>query len=593
MTAEQVQAEVEPLIRKFQKEAPHWFYPSQRFRVRWVGVNDGILGKFATTLLVLFASVVLLLLIGCGNVANLLLARATTRDGEMAIRVSIGATRGRLVRQMLTESLLLAFIGGAFGILLAIAGLKAVVALMPEYSIPHEAVIAMNWPVLWFAVAVTVLTGVVFGLVPALQVSGKTQVEALKGTGRGGGTGVKHRRLLDALVVFEVALSLILLTGAGLALKGLLVLQQKPLGYDPDHVLTLEAPIGEGNYLQYGARRNFFEAIVSAVQAVPGVQSAAISEDGTPPWNGLQTRMMLDNRPVTEPVVGQFNIVSDGYFAVVRQPLLRGRLLTHDDILRVSPVAVVTQDLAARYYGNTNPIGHHLRVDVLDQALPAALLKAPNMTDTFEIIGVVGTARNRGLDEAPVPAVFAPYSVLCSPGFFMLVRTQSDPMVMVNDVRRAIKNVNAQQPLIEVHPLAYWLQFATAYPRFAAFLFGVFGTVALLLAGAGVFSVVSYAVAQRTREFGIRMAMGANAGDVLRLVLTSAGRVFAIGLFAGLILSVFAAHELSGRMQGMGNADVGLFVAVPLVLIAATLAACVLPARAATLVQPMDALRHE
>jgi ABC-type antimicrobial peptide transport system permease subunit len=240
-----------------------------------------------------------------------------------------------------------------------------------------------------------------------------------------------------------------------------------------------------------------------------------------------------------------------------------------------------------------NPIGHHLRVDLLDQPLPAALLKAPNMPDTFEIVGVVGAARNRGLDDAPVPAVFAPYSIFCSPGFFMLVRTQSDPMAIVNDVRRAIKNVNAQQPLIEIHPLGYWLQFATAYPRFATFLFGVFGAVGLLLVGAGVFSVVSYGVAQRTREFGIRMAMGANAGDVVRQVLTGAGRVFAIGMFAGLILSVLLAHELSGRMQGMGNADVGLFLAVPLVLITATLAACVLPARAAILVQPMDALRHE
>jgi predicted permease len=591
-TAAQVQAEFEPLIREFQKQVPQWYYPPGPFRVKWVGVNDGVLGNFETTLLVLFFSVVLLLLIGCGNVANLLLARATTRDREMAVRASIGATRGRLIRQVLTESVLLAFFGGACGVLLAIAGLRAVSALMPEYSIPHEAVIALNWPVLWFAVTVTVLTGIVFGLAPALQVS-DIQVEAMKGTDRCGYVSLKNRRILDALVVFEVALSLVLLTGAGLALKGLLVLQQKPLGYDPAHVLTFEVPLGEGNYMEYGARRNFFEGIKNSVRALPGVSSVAISEEGTPPWNGVQTRMTLDNRPVTEPILGLLNIVGDGYFDTVRQRFLKGRLLTSGDILRASLVAVVTQDFAARYYGNTNPIGHHVRVELFDQLLPAVILKAPNLTDTFEIVGVAGAARNRGLDEPPEPAIFVPYSVICSPGIWMLARTESDPMALANPVQKMLKSLDPQQAITEVHPLLYWLQFATAYSQFATFLFGVFGGIGVLLAAGGVFSVVSYGVAQRTREFGIRMAMGATAWDVLRLVLSGVGRVFVAGLSLGFVLSIFAAHELSGRMRGMANADSSLFVALAAVLMAATLIACLLPARVATSAQPMDALRHE
>ncbi|MBV8072579.1 MAG: ABC transporter permease [Acidobacteriaceae bacterium] len=591
--AEQVQAEVQPLIRVFQKQVPAWYYPPERFRVKWVGVNDGILGRFATTLIVLFASVVLLLLIGCGNVANLLLARATTREGEMAVRISIGATRRRLIRQLLTESVLLAICGGVLGVLLAIAGVRAVIALMPEYSIPHEAVISVNWPVLWFALAVSILTGILFGIVPALQVSGKTQAEALKGSGRGAGGSVKHRRLLDLLVVCEVALSLLLLTGAGLALKGLMALQRTPLGYDPEHVLTFEVPLGEGNYLRYGARRNFFDSIVSRLRSLPGVESAAISEQGTPPWNGAQTRFILDNRPVTEPVQGAFNIVGDEYFSTVRQALLRGRALTHDDMLRVSPVAVITEEFATRYYPNMSPLGRHIQVDLLNQPLPAVILKPPNFSNSFEIVGVVGTARNRGLSDPSLPAAFVPYTFVCSPGIFMLARTRSDPMALTNDVRKVIRDLDPHQAITQVHPLAYWLQFATAYPRFAAFLFGVFGVVALLLAGAGVFSVVSYGVAQRTREFGIRMAMGATTRDVLHLVLTGSGRVFSIGLVAGLALSILAARQLPGRMEGMGTPSLSLFVLAPLVLMTATLAACLLPARAAALVQPMDALRHE
>ena len=593
LTTEEVQAEFEPLVRAFQKQVPRWFYPVEHFQVKWVSLNNGLLGQFAATLLTLFGAVFLLLLIACGNVANLLLARSATRDGEMAIRVSIGATRSRLIRQMLTESVLLAFIGGTFGVLLALAGVKAVIALIPEYSIPHEAVIALNWPVMSFAVLVTILTGVVFGLVPALQVSGKTQAETLKGSGRGGGATIRRRRLHDALIVFEVTLSLVLLTGTGLALKGFIALGQKPLGYDPGHVLTFEVPLGEGNYSQYGARRNFLEAVASGVRALPGVEAAAISEEGTPPWNGAQTRLMLDDRPVTEPVLGQFNIVGDGYFATVRQRLLRGRFLTHDDIMRASPVAVITQDFAARYYGVKNPIGRRVQVELLNQPLPAVILKAPHLTNSFEIVGVAGIARNRGLDDAPGPALFVPYSVICSPGIWMLARTQSDPLALTNEVRQVVRSLDPHQAITDVHPLEYWLQFATAKPRFATFLFGVFGGIGLLLAGAGIFSVVSYGVVQRTREFGIRMALGANSRDVLRLVMTGVGRIFAIGLFAGLSLSIFVTHELVGRMESMSQPDVWLFLVTPVVLAAATLAACFLPARAATRVQPIDALRHD
>lgn len=591
VTQRQVAAEFNPLLETFRKQLPAYIYPEGCIRAKWVSVNEGILGKFATTLLVLFGAVVLLLLLACGNVANLLLARATTRGGEMAIRISIGATRPRLIRQMLTESVLLAFAGGVLGVLLAIAGVKAVVALMPEYSIPHEAVISLNWSVLWFAAAVSVLTGIAFGLAPALQISGKTQAQALRGTSKGSGVGLGHRRFHNALMAFEIVLSLVLLTGAGLAVKGLLGLQRQRLGYDPHGVLTFLLPV-EGNYGTWASRRAFFQGVTEHVAQIPGVQAVAISE-WVPPWDGFNTKLMLDDRPANEPVMAHLNLINEGYFATVRTPLLRGRLPTPAEIQRASPVAVVTEDLAKRYFSNTNPIRRHLQLDILNQPLPREVVKAPQINNSFEIIGVVGMARNRGLREEPDPAVFIPYTVLCAPNNMFLVRTASDPMTYVNQVRAAVKAVDPHRAITLTRTLEDWLNTSMAYPQFATFLFGVFGAVGMLLAAAGVFSIVSYGVSHRTREFGIRMALGASRGDVLRLVLSATARVLAVGLCIGFALSVFATHVLSDRMEGMGTADASLFTAVPIVLVAATLLACVLPARAATLVQPMDALRHE
>ncbi len=592
VTQRQIATEFNPFFEKFRKQVPRFFYPEGRLQTKWTSVNEGILGKFATTLLVLFGAVVLLLLIGCGNVANLLLARAATRGGEMAIRVSIGATRTRLIHQMLTESVLLAVTGGLLGVGLALAGVKAVVALMPEYSIPHEAIIAVNWPVLWFAASVSVLTGIMFGLAPALNISSTKQAHVLRSTSKGAGVGLGNKQFHNALMIFEITLSLVLLTGAGLALKGLIGLQNQRLGYDPARVLTFMLP-AEGNYGTWSSRRGFFEEMLGQFSRIPGVQTAAMSEMGTPPWNGWNTKVGFDDRPANELVSVRLNLVSEEYFATVRTPLLRGRLPSQAEVQRATPVVVVSEDLVRRYFGGQNPVGRHLQLDVLNQPLPREIIKAPQIRNSFEIVGVVATAKNRGLREQPDPAVFVPYTVLCAPDNFFLLRTASDPKMYIDEVRAAVKAVDPHRAINLEHPLEYWLDSATAYPRFATFLFGVFGAVGMLLAAAGVFSVVSYGVSHRTREFGIRMALGASRADVLRLVVWATARVLVIGLFIGFALSIFATHALSDRMEGMGTADASLFTAVPIVLIAATLLACFLPARAATLVQPMEALRHE
>jgi predicted permease len=593
VSQDQLNAEYQPLLEEFRRQMPPYLYPEGAFKVKFLNVNEGILGKFANTLLALFGAVTLLLLIACANVANLLLARAATREGEMAVRVSIGATRLRLIGQLLTESVLLALTGGLFGIALAFGAIRVVIALMPEYSIPHEAVIALNWPVLWFAFGASVLTGIIFGLAPALRISSETQAETLRGSTRGAGVGVRSRRLHDSLMVAEITLSLVLLTGAGLAISALLELKGQSLGYNPQDALTFLMPLSEGHHTQWADRLGLHQNIVNRLRRSPNVEAAAVSVTGTPPYNGFRSKAILDDRPPSEAPEVRVNLVQDEYLAAVGTKLLRGRDLSEADVLEGRPVAVITEDMARRDFQNKDPLGHHIQIDIFNQRLPPSLVKAPHFTNSFEIIGIAGTARNQGLDQLPIPAMFIPYSMLIPPETFIIARTKGDPEKLVPFVRETVRSVDPNQPITLTRTLEQWLDTATAYPRFATFLFGVFGGIGLLLAVAGVFSVVSYGVAHRTREFGIRMALGAKPQDVLRLVLLTTGRILVAGLFVGLAVSIAASRMLADRMQGMGAANPFLFVLTGGVLLFAALAACAIPARSATRIQPMEALRHE
>jgi predicted permease len=589
----QIQGEFGPLLEQFRRQVPRYVYPEGPFKVKFLSVNDGILGKFENTLLALFGAVALLLLIACANVANLLLARAAAREGEMAIRVSIGATRMRLIRQLLTESILLALVGGVLGVALAYGCVRAVVAFMPEYSIPHEAVIALNLPVLWFALGVSVLTGIIFGIVPALQVSGETQADTLRGAGRGANVGVRGRRLHNSLIVAEVVLSLVLLTGAGLAVSGLFALENQSLGYNPRNALTFRIPLSETRYKQWSTRLALFHDIVSRLRRLPQVKAAAASGMFIPPYDGMQTKAILDNRPASEAPDIVLNLVDSEYFASVGTPLLRGRGLTEADVLQARPVALISEDEVKRDFHGKDPLGHRIQLDLFNQPIPPQWLKAPDFVNSFEIVGVVGTARNRGLNDPPVPCIFIPYSTILSPSPMIVARTKGDPQTLMGPARQIVREVDRTQPITLVRTLETWLNTATAYAQFSTFLFGVFGIIGLALACAGVFSVVSYSVAHRTREFGIRMALGAKPGDVLRLVLVATGRVLVVGLIIGIVMSIATTRLLAGKMQGMGASGPLLFVAVAAALLIAAMVACFLPARAATRIQPMEALRHE
>jgi len=595
VTPRQVGDEFQPLHEKFAKESPGYAYPERPFRSQFVPVNEGILGRFATTLLAVLGAVGFLLLIACGNVANLLLARATAREGEMAVRTSLGASRGRIVQQLLTESVALSLAGGVLGVLLAQQGAKAVAALMPFRSIPHEAVIGLNWPVLWFAFGVSVVTGIIFGLAPALQMAKRDQSQYLKESGRAGSSSTGSRRLRDALIVVEITLSLVLLTGAGLAIQGLFRLQREKLGYQPDGVLVFYVPLPSGRYTKWSDRQALFNGALEQLRRLPKVEDASLSLFGVPPFSGADTPFVIDGVAPREGARVRVEMVSDSFFQTIKVPLLQGRDLRADDVAQGRPVAIVTDTLVRQEFPpGQNPLGHHIRLSFLGESLPPGFTKAPDAGDpTFEIVGVVGTPRNTGLAQPPVPAAYITSSWLYPPDAQFLVRTSVDPLVLAEPARRVINSMAPDQPITFIASLQDGLKQATAYPRFASFLFGVFAAVGLALAATGIFSVVSFAVASRTREFGIRMALGATPGQVLGLVLGSTGRVLAVGLGLGLALSLVSMRALAGRMQGVESASPLMLAIVPFVLALAALGACYLPARLATRIAPAEALRHE
>ena len=591
---EQVNSEFQAFHEKFSKESPAFYYPDPPFRTQFESVNEGILGKFANTLVALLVAVGLLLLIACSNVANLLLARASARQGEIAVRIALGAGRRRLIRQLLTESVMLSVTGGALGVALAYAGVKAVVALMPEYSVPHEAVITINVPVLCFAVAVSVLTGILFGLAPALQLSSQDQTAYLQSAGRASGSGSAGHRLRDILIVAEVTLSLVLLTGASLAAAAMLELTRQNLGYQPKGVLTMAVPVPAARYPQWSQRQTLFSGILEHLRQIPGVQSAAGTVTFVPPFSGVDSKFSVEGLPTPGAQI-RVHMVSDGYFSTMGIPLLKGRYFDAADVTRVTPVAVVTEDMVKKYFPpGQDPIGRQIHIDIMGGAVPPDFLKAPGNLDDFQIIGISGVARNSGLRDPSAPAVYVPYSTIVPPSMTFAVRsTASNPLAISNAVRQAVQAVDPGQPITRIQTLEYILGSAVAYPKFATFLFGIFGAIGLILACTGIFSVVSYAVAQRTREFGIRLALGASPGNVLKLVLSSTGRVLIVGFALGAILSVVSSRTLAGKLEGIGVASPAMLLGICGVLAVAAFLACALPARSATKVHPMEALRHE
>jgi len=561
-------------------------YP-KHFTVRLESLTNSVVGRFKATLFIVLGAVGLLVLIGCGNVANLLLARATTREKEFAIRSALGANRWRLVQQLLVESLILAIGGAAVGALLAWGGLKFLVALIPQNIIPSEAVIRLNTPVLAFTLCVAVLTALVFGLVPALKVARKDLNDPLRDSGKGISGGFRHGRLRDAVVVLEVGLSLTLLVAAGLLMRSFVALRDVKLGFHPDHVLVARLPLPVERYKTADQVTGFYRPLLERLKALPGVVEA--TETSTlPPYGGIPSDIEIPGKTHAEKWNSMFQLVSERYFSVLKIQFVDGRGFTEAEVYGARKLAVVNQAFVKKYLGNENPIGRQVRIAQLAEFNDA--VKSP----VFDIIGLVADAKNRGLQDPIDPEIWIPYTVTGSAFRGILVRTAGEPLSLLNLVQHEIWVTDANVALTFTGTLeGYISQFSYAGPRFGFFLMTIFSSIGLVLVTLGVYSVLAYTTARRTHEIGIRMALGAESTDVLRLVLRMGLRLVAIGVGLGLLTSLVLGRVIATQLWGVSAYDPWTLASVSSLLIMTGLLACLVPARRAAGVDPLIALRYE
>ncbi|PYT53911.1 MAG: hypothetical protein DMG46_23260, partial [Acidobacteria bacterium] len=565
-------------------------YPTEypkHFTVQLDSLTNMVVGRFKTTLFIVLAAVGLLLLIGCGNVANLLLARATTREKEFAIRSALGANRWRLVRQLLVESLLLATGGAAVGTLLAWGGLKSLVALMPQEIIPAESVIQLNTPVLAFTLGVAMLTALVFGLVPALKAARKDINDPLRDSGKGVSGGFRHGRLRDAVVVLEVGLSLMLLVAAGLLMRSFVALRDVKLGLQPDHIFVARLPLPVDRYKTADQVAGFYRPLLQRLKALPGVLEA--TETSTlPPYGGIPSDIEIPGKTHAEKWNAMFQLVSEGYFPVLKIQFVDGRSFTEAEVTGARKLAVVNQTFVKKYLGTENPIGRQVKIAQLADFDDA--VKEP----IFEIIGLVADAKNRGLQDPPEPEIWVPFTVTGSAFRGILVRTAKEPMAMMNAVEHEIWATDRNVALAFTGTLeGYISQFSYAGPRFGFFLMTIFGSIGLLLVTIGVYSVLAYTTARRTHEIGIRMALGAEGSDVQGMVIRMGLRLVGIGVAIGLIVSLAIGRVIATQLWGVSAYDPWTLVCVPALLLITGIVACWLPARRAASVDPLVALRYE
>ena len=547
-------------------------------------LQDEIVGDTSRALFVLLAAVGAVLLTACANVANLLLARAASRRREVALRTALGAARGRLIRQLLTESLLLASAGGALGLLVARWGVQLLVAAAPA-GIPRLHEVGVDARVVAFTAVVSLMTGLVFGLVPAVSASGDAPNDALKDGAR---TVAAHGRAGRLFVVAEVGLSLVLLVAASLLIRSLTRLQDVRPGFDPDRVLTLRLSLPASRYDTFEKGDRFFDELASQLRAARGVR--AVAATNALPFSGAggSRSFRIEGRTETRPGEAadeQLRIVTDGYFGAMRIPIVRGREFTARDTLASPRVAVINEAFARKHFAGQRALGSRL-----------AFTKDSPVW--YEIVGVVGDVKHRGLDAPDRPELYVPYrqplfsNWTVRPMYFM-VRTDGDPLAAAAVVRRAIAHIDPDQPISDVRSMSARVERSLAARRFDTVLLGIFAALAASLAAVGVYGVSAYAVTERTHEIGVRLALGATRRDVLALVLRQGLGMAAAGAAAGVAVSLAVVRLIASQLYAVAPADPATFVAVPLMVILVALAACYLPARRATRVDPVFALRAE
>ena len=569
-------------------------FPKTTFRTSLMNYMDitTASGDMTTSLRILFAAVGFLLLIACVNVANLQLARTTTRVREIAVRLSIGAGRQRLVRQLLTESVLLSVVGGLLGVLFAFGAIRVISALMPENYVPNEARITINGYVLLFSAAVSLLTGILFGLTPAIRCSRPNVIETLKDGGRGSGGSVRGQAIRSGLVIAEVALSVVLLAGASLAIRSFANLRGIDPGFQPQRVLRVQVPLPPKRYTSLEQRNTFARNLLESVRGLPGVESAAIGNGGIP-FGGPESAYSVEGQPPAEDKRVIVSLISSDYLRTLGTPLKRGRALTEAEVVNGENFALINETAAKLWPAGVDPIGKRMSIDLLKTALPSDVLVPAGQKPDFTVIGIIGDTRNAGLRDITLPGIVVPYTLVAPPSRTLAVRTYGDPTLMLNSVRQKMHDLDKEVPLGRSMTLEEVYGFETVQPRFNMALFTCFAALGLALAAGGIYSVISYDVSQRMHEIGVRVALGAGRMDVLALVFRIVARVVALGLLIGLGGS--ALLERVARFQSFAAVpfDWNSVLAVIVVLSLVALLAALVPARRAARFDPITALRHE
>jgi putative ABC transport system permease protein len=580
-------ADLNAIMHRLAEANPGDLYP-QRFTLVTRTLVDFVVGDFKNTLYALLAAVFMLLLISCGNVGNLLLARASAREREIAVRASLGASRGRLIRQLLVESFVLAAAACVAGCLFAYFGLKGLVHIIPRGPIPEETVIGLNPAVLFFALAIAILVTLVCGLAPALHAVRGNLLPAMAGSGKGSGGSVRHGKLRNGLVIAEVALSIVLLTGAGLMMRSFFTLTHVDLGFNPANTLFVEVVQATDDRNDNGVKKNrFFEQTLQRVKSLPGVLSATVSV-GLPPLGGAGSEITVLEKPHSQHWESMIDLCSEGYFQTLGLSLLHGRALSETDIDSARHVALVNQAFARTYFGSENPIGQKIKFNDFDE-LPGTPRDA-----YFEIIGVVTNFRNRGLLEAPSPEAFLPYTITGFGDRVILARTAVDPKSLLASVQREVWAVDSNAAVTRSGSIKDLLaEEAYVRPQFGLIAIGVFAGIGLALVLIGIFSVMAYTVALQTHEIGVRIALGAQRGNVLKMVLWKGLRLISAGVLIGVLASLGLTRFMASQISGVSASDPLTFFAVVILFLTVGMIASLLPARRAAGIDPLVALRYE